>query len=99
MRGSDRSIKSTRRDIDDIALSMHHMGGSQFGLSTANNTAYNSGYNRKDIDDMVRSKHFFKRNNSLQLEVEQPHGIMIIDDGQVIECVVPSSNLSLMHAF
>ena len=32
-RGSDRSIKSNRRDIDDIALSMHHMGGSQHLLS------------------------------------------------------------------
>jgi hypothetical protein len=77
-RGSDRSIKSNKRDIDDIALSMHHMGGSQHLLA--------SGYGRKDIDDMVRSKSYhFKRANSLQTDqAEQPHGIMILDDPGLI---------------
>lgn len=83
-RGSDRSIKSHRRDIDDIALSMHHLGGSQHLLASG----ATSGYGRKDIDDMVRPRvplpkssshqHFFKRENSLLLEAEQPHGIMIL---------------------
>ena len=80
LRGSDRSVKSHRRDIDDMALSMHHMGGSQHHLATGNGSSM-AGYGRKDLDDMVRPsrQHFFRRNNSLQLEVEQPHGIMIID--------------------
>ena len=73
LRGSDRSMKSTRRDIDDIALSMHHMGGSQFlGAAT---TATAGGYGRKDIDDMVRQS-YFKANT---YEAEQPHGLMILD--------------------
>ena len=73
LRGSDRSMKSTRRDIDDIALSMHHMGGSQFlGAATA---ATAGGYGRKDIDDMVRQS-YFKANT---YEAEQPHGLMILD--------------------
>ena len=57
-RGSDRSIKSNRRDIDDIALSMHHMGGSQHLLSPGLQLQgaipnVSSGYGRKEIDDMV----------------------------------------------
>ena len=83
IRGSDRSMRSSRRDIDDIALSMHHMGGSQhfpIGASTSGVAAASSGYGRKELDDMVRSRsHFFKRENSLLLETEQPHGIMILD--------------------
>lgn len=85
LRGSDRSIRSSRRDFDELALSLHHgIGGSQHLLSS--NTAANavSGYGRKDIDDMVRKSHFFKRTNSLLLEAEQPHGIMIINDGKGI---------------
>ena len=83
LRGSDRSIKSHRRDIDDIALSMHHMGGSQHHLAGPQGYAQGgmpppAGYGRKDIDDMVRKK-YFRRNNSLQLEVEQPHGIMVLN--------------------
>merc|ERR1712012_1319220 len=61
LRGSDRSMKSTRRDIDDIALSMHHMGGSQFlGAATA---ATAGGYGRKDIDDMVLNQHIAQNAN------------------------------------
>ena len=96
IRGSDRSIRShARRDIDDIALSMHHMGGSQHLLHQgASSNGGSTGYGRKEIDDMVRSRsqqlrsqsHFFKRENSLQLEVEQPHGIMILDgDGLMLK--------------
>ena len=81
LRGSDRSVKSTRRDIDDIALSMHHMGGSQFLLGNgAGGGGSVAGYGRKDIDDMVRSKRYFDRANSLHMEYEeQPHGIMILN--------------------
>ncbi len=94
MRGSDRSIKSTRRDIDDIALSMHHIGGSQRLLPpTAPVVTSTTGYGRKEFDDMVRprsssqsskpnshhkSHAIFNRENSLQMEVEQPHGIMLL---------------------
>ena len=73
LRGSDRSMKSTRRDIDDIALSMHHMGGSQHLLGGATP----GGYGRKDIDDMVRKSYYFQ-NRPLEADL-QPHGIMILD--------------------
>ena len=79
LRGSDRSMKSTRRDIDDIALSMHHIGGTvgwnQQMLGGASAVATPGGYGRKDIDDMVR-KSYFKTNT---YEDEQPHGLMILD--------------------
>ena len=119
LRGSDRSMKSNRRDIDDIALSMHHVGGSQHHLAAGGaggaglGATVSGGYGRKDIDDMVRKKaapmtarrstttsggggtnNFFKRANTLQLEAEQPHGIMILDgdgllarDDQVIHSI------------
>ena len=80
LRGSDRSMKSTRRDIDDIALSMHHIGGSTGGwnqnLLGAAAVATPGGYGRKDIDDMVR-KSYFKTNT--YEHAEQPHGLMILD--------------------
>ena len=106
LRGSDRSMKSHRRDFDDMALSMHHMGGSQHllagGVGGAAPRTQPGGYGRKDIDDMVRktatpmarrstisggrsaisgagTNNFFKRSNTLQLEAEQPHGIMILN--------------------
>ena len=95
MRGSDRSIKSTKRDIDDIALSMHHLGGSQKLLPPTGST---TGYGRKDIDDMVRQKlqqplppsgshAIFKRENSLQMDNgNQPHGIMLLaGDGLLMQ--------------
>ena len=138
-RGSDRSIKSTRRDIDDIALSMHHMGGSQHLLSPAMQLHHggamhanaSSGYGRKEIDDMVNnteqqqqpnnrfnnlsniyrtepsrliplmtnsSKHIFKRENSLQLEVEQPHGIMILNGDGLLKNNQGSKVIFLEHA-
>ena len=63
LRGSDRSMKSHRRDIDDIALSMHHIGGSQHLLGAGGFVApapgvtatRSSGYGRKDFDDSVRN--------------------------------------------
>ena len=67
---------------------MHHMGGSQHLINP--NQGASSGYGRKEIDDMVRPRsrsqsHFFKRENSLLLEVEQPHGIMILDGDGLME--------------
>ena len=112
-RGSDRSIKSNRRDIDDIALSMHHMGGSQHLLSPGlqlhgGAIPTSSGYGRKEIDDMVSSrlplmnsstsKHIFKRENSLQLEVEQPHGIMILNGDGLLKNNQGSQVIFLEHA-
>ena len=78
LRGSDRSMKSTRRDIDDIALSMHHMGGSQHLLAGA---ATPGGYGRKDIDDMVRTSYFQQRPLEADL---QPHGIMMLDGDSLL---------------
>lgn len=67
LRGSDRSMKSTRRDIDDIALSMHHIGGSTGGwnqnLLGAAAVATPGGYGRKDIDDMVLNQHIAQHAN------------------------------------
>lgn len=56
LRGSNHSIKSNRRDIDDIALANHHslhLGGSQHLLGGGGA----GGYGRKDIDDMVLNQH------------------------------------------
>jgi len=65
LRGSDRSMKSHRRDIDDIALSMHHVGGSQHHLAVGNGGAGlgPAGYGRKDIDDMVLNQHIAANSN------------------------------------
>merc|ERR1712062_720411 len=69
LRGSDRSMKSTRRDIDDIALSMHHIGGSSVGWNQnllsggAAAVATPGGYGRKDIDDMVLNQHIAQHAN------------------------------------
>jgi len=68
LRGSDRSMKSTRRDIDDIALSMHHIGGTTGGwnqqmLGGASAVATPGGYGRKDIDDMVLNQHIAQHAN------------------------------------
>lgn len=60
IRGSDRSMKSSRRDIDDIALSMHHMGGSQHIPQMG---ASSGGYGRKELDDMILNQHIAQNSN------------------------------------
>lgn len=72
LRGSDRSVKSHRRDIDDMALSMHHMGGSQHHLATGNGSSM-AGYGRKDLDDMVLSQHIAQnRAGAVPLQGQYP---------------------------
>jgi len=77
LRGSDRSMKSHRRDFDDMALSMHHMGGSQHllagGVGGAAPRAQPGGYGRKDIDDMVLNQHIAANSNpSVPLHGQYP---------------------------
>ena len=61
IRGSDRSIKSVRRDVDDIALFMHH-GGSRPNLASNLNGVGQpmTGYGRKELDDMVINQHIMR---------------------------------------
>ena len=65
-RGSDRSIKSVRRDVDDIALFMHHMGGSRPNLAAP--AVPMTGYGRKELDDMVINQHISRAQGQ-----SQPH--------------------------
>ncbi len=60
MRGSDRSIKSTKREIDDMAINnILSTGGT---LSRPVNT---TSYGRKDFDDMVINQY-------MQQQQQQP---------------------------
>jgi len=62
-RGSDRSVRSSRRDVDDIALSTV-LTTSQHQLAMPQPM---TSYSRKDIDDMVTKKkqHLFHQTTCL----------------------------------
>ena len=55
-RGSDRSVRSSRREVDDLALS-NILGRTKAPAATTYTAPttpnYSSSYGRKDIDDMV----------------------------------------------
>ena len=55
-RGSNHSIKSVRRDVDDIALN-HFMGASASLPRQQIPAAPVGGYGRKDMDDMIINQH------------------------------------------
>ena len=71
MRGSDRSLRSHKRDIDDLALS-NIMPGGTINRSTpstpklGHSTGYGGGGGRRDVDDMMINT--FLNGQSLQLQ-------------------------------
>merc|ERR1719491_638472 len=89
LRGSDRSMKSHRRDFDDMALSMHHMGGSQHllagGVGGAAPRTQPGGYGRKDIDDMVLNQHIAANSNpSVPLHGQYPSHYSSRETGYIL---------------